>query len=204
MKNYTKKVTILAKLEQLLSNSSINDNNLDIYLDKYKINKKVFYSLFPKKLSSLSIFYFEKSYLIAIKKSKTRILKEKSISKKTKLMVLEFLKNFFNNINLSIFFLNYIFFKPFLFSRSIYKIASNIWYDIGDKSIDFNYYTKRLILYNIIRNSFFYWRKNQDLEATLFFTENQIGLFGKFGKYKSMGKNRLKEIVSTLRKKKSM
>ena len=116
MKNYTKRKTIYKTTEQLLSNSNINDNNLDIYLDKYKINKKVFLFTFPKKkLASLSTFYFEKSYLITIKKSKTRILKEKSISKKTKLMVLEFLKNFFNNINLSIFFLNYTFLNLFYF-----------------------------------------------------------------------------------------
>ena len=90
------------------------------------------------------------------------------------------------------------------FSKIIYKIASNIWYDIGDKSIDFNYYTKRLILYNIIKSSFFYWRKNLDLDATLVFTQDQINLFGKLGKYKSIGKSRLKEKFSFILQRKNI
>ena len=196
MKNYSKKIIILEKLENLLCNFSINDNNLDFYLTECEISKDDFYSFFPKKIVSLSIFYFEKTYTLAFKSTKARILREKSVSKKTNLIVIAFLKSYFKNSNLSIFFINYIFFKPFLFSKIIYKIASNIWYDIGDKSIDFNYYTKRLILYNIIKSSFFYWRKNLDLDATLVFTQDQINLFGKLGKYKSIGKSRLKEKFS--------
>ena len=204
MENYTKKNNILVQLEELLCTKSINDNNLDFYLAKNKISKEYFYLLFPKKIVSLSIFYFEKTYMIAFKNTKAKILKQKSISKKTNLIVLAFLKFFFKNTELSIFFINYTFFKPFLFSRIIYKIASNIWYDIGDKSIDFNYYTKRLILYSILKNSLFYWRKNLDKEATLIFTENQINLFGKLGKYKSIVKNRFSERVSFFLNKKSV
>ena len=196
MKNYTKKNSLLEKLEIFLSDNTINENNLDNYLAQCEIRKDDFYTFFPRKIDSLSIFYFEKTYLIAFKNTKSKILKEKSISKKTNLILLAFLKSFFNNSDLSIFFINYIFFKPLLFSKIIYKIASNIWYDIGDKSIDFNYYTKRLILFNIINSSLYYWRNNLDTEATLVFTKNQINLFGKLGKYKSIGKARLKEKFS--------
>ena len=188
MKNYSKKINLLKKLEVLLCDNTVNDNNLDVYLTKYNINKEDFYNLFPKKIDSLSKFYFEKTYMIALKSTKPKILKEKSISKKANMILIAFLKSFFNTPNLSIFFLNYIFFKPLFFSGNIYKIASNIWYDIGDESIDLNYYTKRLILYNVIKNSFFYWRKNLDLEATLVFTKSQINFFGKIGKFKSKGK----------------
>jgi len=204
MENYSKKNTIIKKLESLLCDSSINDNNLDFYLNKTKISKEDFYSLFPKKIASLCIFYFEKTYMLALKSIKPRLLKEKSISKKTNFIVIEFLKSFFKNSNLSIFFINYTLLKPFLFSKIIYKIASNIWYDIGDKSIDFNHYTKRLILYNILKNSFFYWRKNLDLDATLDFTRNQINFFGKLGKYKAIGKARLKEKFSFFLQKKNV
>ena len=204
MENYSKKSTIIKKLEKSLCDSSLSDNNLDFYLNKYKISKEDFYSLFPKKIVSLSIFYFEKTYMLSLKSTQTMLLKEKSISKKTNLIVIGFLKHFFKNSNLSIFFINYTLLKPFLFSKIIYKIASNIWYDIGDKSIDFNYYTKRLILYNILKNSFFYWRKNLDLDATLDFTHNQINCFGKLGKYKAIGKSRLKERFSFFLKKKNV
>ncbi len=204
MKNYSKKNIILEKLEKQLCDLSINDNNLDFYLTKCKISKEDFYSFFPKKIDSLSKFYFEKTYTLAFKSTKAKLIREKSISKKTNLIVIAFLKSFFKNSNLSIFFINYIFFKPFLFSKIIYKIASNIWYDIGDKSIDFNYYTKRLILYNIIKSSFFYWRKDLNLEATLVFTQDQINLFGKLGKYKSIGKSRLKEKFSFILQRKNV
>ena len=204
MKNYTKKNILFEKLEVLFCDNTINDNNLDRYLTQCKISKEHFYSFFPKKIDSLSKFYFEKTYTLAFKSTKAKLFREKSISKKTNLIVIAFLKTFFKNSNLSIFFINYIFFKPFLFSKIIYKIASNIWYDIGDKSIDFNYSTKRLILYNIIKSSFFYWRKNLDLDATLVFTEDQINLFGKLGKYKSIGKSRLKEKFSFILQRKNI
>ena len=115
---------------------------------------------------------------------------------------MEFLKIFCNNSNLSKFFINYIFLRPFLFSKLIYNVASNIWYDIGDKSIDFNFYTKRLILYNVLKNSLFYWNKSLDLKKTLVFTENQVKFFGKIGKYKSIGKSRLKGSFSFFQSKK--
>ena len=198
MKNFKKKTIIIEKLQNDLYSYSIRSNNLDQYLSKHNIHKEEFYSLFPKKISSLSKFYFEKAYIIALKNSKTSLLKEKSLSKKTNLIVLQFLQSFFNNSKLSIFFINYVFFKPFLFTKIIYNVASNIWYDIGDKSIDFNYYTKRLILYNILKNSFFYWRKNLDLDATLEFTKSQINFFGKLGKNKAIVKNYLKEKISIL------
>ena len=59
MKNYSKKNIILEKLENLLCELSINENNLDFYLTKLEISKEDFYSFFPKKIDSLSKFYFE-------------------------------------------------------------------------------------------------------------------------------------------------
>ena len=204
MKNYSKKDTIFLKLAKVLIKSKVTDNNLDIYLDKYKISKEEFYSLFPKKIVSLSKFYFQKTYINAFKNCKSKVIKEKSISKKTYLITMEFLELFCNNSNLSKFFINYTFLRPFLFSKLIYNVASNIWYDIGDKSIDINFYTKRLILYNVLKNSLFYWNKSLDLKKTLVFTEKQVKFFGKIGKYKSIGKSRLKEVLSFFQSKKSV
>ena len=61
MKNYSKKNIILEKLEKLLCDLSINDNNLDFYLTKCKISKEDFYSFFPKKIDSLSKFLLRKN-----------------------------------------------------------------------------------------------------------------------------------------------
>ena len=72
MKNYSKKNTIFLKLAKVLTNSRVTANNLDIYLDKCKISKE-FYSLFPKKIVSLSKFYFQKSYMTAFKNCKAKL-----------------------------------------------------------------------------------------------------------------------------------
>ena len=193
MKNLRKKNTIFNKLEKSIENLELNNNNLDLYLDDLKISKSDFYDLFPQKITSLGFFYYDQVYLISKNKVKIKILKEKSVSKKTTILLLEFMRSFDKKSRLSVFFLNYSLLKPFFLSKIVYKISSNIWYDIGDESTDFNYYSKRLILYNIIKNSLFYWRKSQNLEQTLSFTERQIYFFGKIGKLKFNTKKFFKE-----------
>ncbi len=193
MKDLRKKSIIFKKLEKSIENHELSENNLDCFLTDLKINKADFYSMFPKKVNSLCYFYYNKVYFTSKNKVKKKVLKEKSISKKTTILLLEFIKNFSNNKNLSIFFLNYALFKPLMLSKIVYRISSNIWYDIGDSSTDFNYYSKRLILYNIIRNSLFYWRKSQNLERTLIFSERQISFFGKIGKLKYNTKKYFKD-----------
>ena len=47
MKNYSKKKYIFLKLAKVLIKSKVTDNNLDIYLDKYKIIKKKILFAFP-------------------------------------------------------------------------------------------------------------------------------------------------------------
>ena len=54
--------------------------------------------------------------------------KETSISKKL-LNNIEFLKVFVITL-----FIKILMLRPFLLSELIYNVASNIWYDIGDKS----------------------------------------------------------------------
>ena len=196
MKNLRKKNTIFNKLEKSIENLELNNNNLDLYLDDLKISKSDFYDLFPQKITSLGFFYYDQVYSISKNKVKIKILKEKSVSKKTTILLMEFMRSFDKKSSLSVFFLNYSLLKPFLLSKIVYKISSNIWYDIGDTSTDFNYYSKRLILYNIIKNSLFYWRKSQNLEQTLGFIERQIYFFGKLGKLKFNTKKFFKENFS--------
>ncbi len=184
MKNLRKKNIIFKKLEKSIESHELSESNLDWFLTDLKINKSDFYSMFPKKINSLCFFYYNKVYFTSKSKVKLKVLKENRISKKTTILLLEFIKHFSKKQNLSIFFLNYALLKPLFLSKIVYRISSNIWYDIGDSSTDLNYYSKRLILYNIIRNSLFYWRKSQNLEKTLTFSERQIAFFGKLGKLK--------------------
>ena len=189
MKNLRRKNVIYKKLEKSIVTKKLNNENLDLFLLAHKINKSEFYSLFPKRIISLCYFHFDKIYLNSKKKVEKKILSENSVSKKVSILLLEFIQGFTEKKDLSNFFLDYSLFKPLLLSKVVYKVSSNIWYDVGDISTDMNYYSKRLILFNILRNSLFYWRKSENLQQTLVFGEKQISFFGKLGKFKYNARN---------------
>ena len=184
MIDFRKKNILFNKLEREFINYNIDENNLDPILLDLNIDKTDFYSLFPKKIEDLCYFYFFRTYHMSYKEVKKKILSEKSISIKTSLLLSVFIEIFGSKKRVSIFFLTYALLNPLLLSKIIYKISSKIWYDVGDKSIDFNYYSKRFILMNIIRNCLFYWRKTLDVDKTLNFANRQVIFFGKLGKIK--------------------
>ena len=69
----------------------------------------------------------------------------------------------------------------------LFNISDEIWHLSGDKSTDFNYYTKRFILMNIYSASFFYFLRDNSVEysKTREFIDKQISNVLKFGKLKS-------------------
>ena len=71
------------------------------------------------------------------------------------------------------------------------KIADFIWIAIGDKSTDFNFYSKRLTLSKIILQTFAIFIKDEstDLENTKKFIDLQIEKVMKFEKFKAKIKN---------------
>lgn len=71
--------------------------------------------------------------------------------------------------------------------KSSYKVADNIWHMIGDKSTDFNHYTKRLILSKVVSCSFFTFLKDDSdgLQDTLSQIKEQIDQVMKIQKIKS-------------------
>ena len=75
------------------------------------------------------------------------------------------------------------------------KFADRVWRLLEDKSVDFNYYTKRMILSQILINSILYWRGSNNLNKTEIFIEKQIFLLGKFGYYKSNFKKFISEVA---------
>jgi len=77
--------------------------------------------------------------------------------------------------------------------KILFNISDEIWFLAGDKSLDFNFYSKRFILMNIYLNSFLYSisQKNIDLNSLENFVEKQIKAVLAFGKLK----NKFKSLV---------
>ncbi len=80
--------------------------------------------------------------------------------------------------------------------KDCFKIANFIWYEIGDQSTDFNFYTKRLILSKIILRTLFVFLKDDssDLIKTKRFIDSQIEKVMKFEKTKMQ----FKKLVTTV------
>ena len=81
-------------------------------------------------------------------------------------------------------------------SKLLFKISDQTWYLSGDKSLDFNFYTKRAILIKVYIFSLSFWLRNEDsqsLEKTKNFTEKIIKKVLSFGKIKSFLSNNLRK-----------
>ena len=79
-----------------------------------------------------------------------------------------------------------------LAARLLYKTVDAIWYAIGDRSTDFNFYTKRGLLAGVYTATVFYWLndKSEGGAATWTFLDRRIGevmkvpqLLGKFTQF---------------------
>jgi len=82
--------------------------------------------------------------------------------------------------------------KPLFYGmKACYKIANFMWYNIEDKSTDFNFYTKRLTLSKIILRSLFVFLKDdsESFEKTKNFIDSQIEKVMNFEKRKAQIKN---------------
>ena len=75
--------------------------------------------------------------------------------------------------------------------KILFNISDEIWFLVGDKSLDFNFYSKRFILMNIYLNSFLYLisQKKRNLKNLEIFVERQIKAVLTFGKLKSKFKS---------------
>jgi ubiquinone biosynthesis protein COQ9 len=64
-----------------------------------------------------------------------------------------------------------------LAARLLYKTVDAIWYAIGDRSTDFNFYTKRGLLAGVYTATLFYWLndKSEGAQASWTFLDRRIG-----------------------------
>ena len=122
------------------------------------------------------------------KEQKPSRFKNYKINEKIKYFVIRRLMVFQNLVDKRKFFKKIL--KPNLIvssNKTLFKIADEIWFLAGDKSTDYNYYTKRIILMNIyaITFSFFVFDNSKDLERTKKFLDKEISAVLKFGNLKN-------------------
>ncbi len=75
--------------------------------------------------------------------------------------------------------------------RALYETVDNIWYAIGDKSTDFNFYTKRLTLAGVYSSTLLVWLNDTSAgqENTWRFLDNRIANVMQFEKAKKRVKD---------------
>ena len=195
MINNQKEKSIFTKLHSEFKNGTFNNFNIRSILKKNSIPEEDFYYYFPDKTKSLCNFFLSNLQLKLEKKIKNKIKNEKSISKRVNFILFELISLLNEDKAISLYFLNYISRKPTYLKKISIKFSDRVWRLLEDKSVDFNYYTKRMILSQILINSILYWRGSNDLNKTQVFIEKQIFLLGKFVYYKSNFKKFISKIV---------
>ena len=73
--------------------------------------------------------------------------------------------------------------------KMLYKTCDIIWRDCGDKSTDFSFYTKRLILSGVYSSTLSYWLNESDFSKVEDFLQrrlNNVSNFGKIKKFKNV------------------
>ena len=178
-------------------NSTLNiDFQIKKSLEKFVNDKKSLLRLkryhFPKGLDDvlLNFLRLNEEKLINISRLKKNIFTNLRVHEKIIFIIMEYLK-ILNNYKKSfkqLFVYMLINARFILANRVLFQIADQTWFISGDKSIDFNYYTKGLILMKVYLLTFLFWLKNEDtknMDKTKVFVEKVIKRVLTFGKIKS-------------------
>ena len=173
--NHLKK-NILKEAKKHIIKNGWNENLFNLIAKNRKFNINDIKSLFQEDYTSLLKFYLEelnngfilKAKKLNLKNFRTHIKirelillrlnlyqKEKKIIKKTYFSLL--LPKHFN-----------------ISSYALYKTVNEIWFLAGDKSTDFNFYSKRAILSTIYSSVIFHWINNDDINLTKLFLDKQL------------------------------
>ena len=153
-----------------------NDRIFDFIAKNSKFKIEEIKSLFPNGIKSFVVFYldyYDKRMSIASKKINLSKLKTHEKIRKIILLRLNIL-NLEKNIIRSLFF--YLLFprNTKLALTCLYNTVDTMWFLAEDRSTDFNYYTKRLILAGVYSSTFFYWINNKTLIQTSKFLDKQL------------------------------
>lgn len=164
---YKKRLKVLKFAKNIISEEGINHNTIKNISNRYGLNFDEMKLLFPDGKNDLITFildqlnieledYCKKMDLIRLpihKRVRKVLLAKISLMNKEKI----FYKKIFLNLLISK--------KNITFPLKLYKSVDQIWFIVGDSSVDFNFYTKRFILSVIYSRVILFFFNNNDQEA---------------------------------------
>ena len=164
LNNKRLKILKLAKL--IIAEEGLNSNTFETISLKYNFNINEINLLFPDGNKDLLEYSLDQLNIELQEYCKSMDLIRLPLHKRirkillSKIEIMNKEKNFYKKIFLKSLLPN----KTISLSKQLYKSIDQIWYLAGDTSVDFNFYTKRLILAGIYSRVvlFFFNNNNQN------------------------------------------
>jgi len=179
---------ILHESLKLINNNGWNDNLFELISKQNNIDFDIITSLFPDGYKDLLKYYFDElNHNLTISSQKfdfTKIKTHKKVRELIYLRLLEYKKEK-DSIRRAYFTL-LLPTNSKIFSIIMFRIVDQIWFLAGDKSTDFNYYSKRGILFAIYYSSVMFLINNDfDIKKTLNFLDAKLQKVSKIPNIKS-------------------
>lgn len=144
--------------------------------------------VFKDGMTSLIQYYFETLDEEMIKNTSKKLTK--SITQNVKIAVLERIKILSKNklvVSKTLAFLG-LPHNAIFGTKLLWNTCDKIWHDIvGDKSVDFNYYSKRTLLCGVYSSTVLFWLSDESkgFKDTEEFLDRRLAEVGKIGKFMS-------------------
>ena len=161
-----KRLRILKLAKPIIAKEGLNSNTFETIAVKHNLNINEIHLLFPQGNKDLLKYSLEQLNIELQKYCKSIDLIRLPLHKRirrillSKIAIMNKEKNFYKKIFLKSLLPN----RTISLSKQLYKSIDQIWYLAGDTSVDFNFYTKRLILAGIYSRVvlFFFNNNNQN------------------------------------------
>ena len=166
MSKNIEKNTLLEEFLLSLTDKNWSEPNYLNVIEESSSSEAVWSANFPLGLRDLTAFYIAQSLEnISIPN------KDQFVHLKTQERLEEILMSYFNQFNDKLVVNKLVnFLKTYesmaVMPESIYHMSDKFWRLIEDKSIDFNYYTKRFILMSVIVPTTLFWLNDESLDNT--------------------------------------
>ena len=173
-----KRLKILKLSKKYIASEGWSDKIFSLLASNNNISINKISVLFPQGYQDLLKLYLYESEISFFKSASNLNIKNLKTNKKiVSIILLRFKKNLLEKQLVKRTF--YFLMLPqniTLCLSTIYRTVDNIWYLAGDKSTDYNFYTKRFILACVYYSTLIYWLKITDnnLEKTKKFIEKSI------------------------------